>query len=478
MNLKEAVVILLVFLSQVKLTHKSNGWGIENAVHRVNTYRSYVTKEEQDVLEGPERQNCRNIHLQQDQKEVEKREGQERQNCRNIHLQQKNEERSQEKEVKKRNWNRWWWYKKSGNISKKYLKASAWTLKWLEKKKTYHGKFSGGAKGKGIIEPGKNLYNLHFRFEGKLFKFTNTRSNGWCMYSSLSAANHESRSIWDIRKMLANASNESSAQRASIEAIFEGVKLLSFESYNDGEIEKEVNDYHAKVASTKRCDMTWGDEQDLLVYSMLTGKKVMSLQNSEDGFRVVYDTRKILENIVEMPTKTRLNLQTWKEEEVTYIYYHPTGDVLYFEEKKKEGENESKNEKRDEGAIKKACNHYGALVPISSDGIRTECFWAYNGGKTDPVMWRKIDFKREVEDLMKRIPRKKKTVADVEAAEVDRQHRSFATMIPEGKEKKRKRNCDWIKKARKKKKMELKKDIGEEKRKVSKSVREKMKCRI
>jgi hypothetical protein len=147
-------------------------------------------------------------------------------------------------------------------------------------------------------------------------------------------------------------------------AYFEGNMLDSTVPYVYSDVELAVERYHKKVKNKFKNASTWGDYDDAVVYSLLTGVQVVTVMNSKDGFRVIHDSRKVLERVARMPTRKKLETPKWRNGEVSYLYYHLAGEATVVPE----GRN--------------TANHYGALIPVRENTLREG--WIFEGAYNEP----------------------------------------------------------------------------------------------
>ncbi len=283
---------------------------------------------------------------------------------------------------------RFWWYRKCSNVKKKWsCKAKATEVMKIEGVMVYGAGEEGERKigdtskfqhkgGSGVssgvskngkesppTEDGRNFPNLHFKMNGKLFQYKNVRGDGWCFYSSLCVFNHEQKNTGELRKMLAEGCKENSETRSSIEAFFEKEQIIG--GITREEARRKADRYHLKVKSRQRNVSTWGGTIDATIYSLLTGKRVFIISNTKQGFNVVVDTKGYLEELASRPGWSNLTLPRWKDHEVSYLFWHHTGDLCSVD-----------NSKND---------HYAALIPVDAESLVSKRHWIFEGGSGKPI---------------------------------------------------------------------------------------------
>ena len=204
--------------------------------------------------------------------------------------------------------------------------------------------------------------NLHFRLGTNLWRYKRVKGDGRCFYRSLAASvATETRTGTEIRRWLACATVEDSVTHVQVVALWQK-KLAQSSLCCTVEAAKEgVHEYNAKVTSYECSVATWGDSDDALVYTLLTGVGVVCLGNSPRGLVVLFDSKAVLETIAAVPTTATLTLPAWKDESA-HIYFHPFGDPFVVPGN---GRN---------------CNHYDALVKVQGGPPKTH--WIFEGGST------------------------------------------------------------------------------------------------
>ena len=206
----------------------------------------------------------------------------------------------------------------------------------------------------------KKHQNVHFRLGPELWRHTRIRGDGRCFYRSLAVSvATETRTGPEIRAWLAENTTEGSPTHEQMIVLWQKKLAHSGMAWTAEVARGEVKAYNDKVTSRLSSIATWGDSDDALVYSLLTGIRVVSLVNSHGGLVVLFDSKAALETLAAIPTSSTLGLPTWKDESA-HIYFLPCGEPFAVP------------------GNGKTCNHYDALVRVQEAPAQTH--WMFEGG--------------------------------------------------------------------------------------------------
>ena len=225
-------------------------------------------------------------------------------------------------EYSKPSWQRWWWYKKSINVSGKWKSRPSSVVYSVSKRQGGNSK-----KRSSRLEE----HPIYIKHEGKIYRFINISSAGWCFYESLSfdARGRKIKSGETVRNYLAKATDKRSQEtRAAVHTLLARRNCWMGLEYDERTIERIINKYHKKVASKVMSLDTWGDEVDALIYSYLTGERVKILQNQVNGIVCIHDTLCELGLLRQLSTENALNETVTDRSETHVVYYHPVGKAI------------------------------------------------------------------------------------------------------------------------------------------------------
>lgn len=278
---------------------------------------------------------------------------------------------------------RWWWYKKSANVQRKWRKLDG---SLMVDQKMVHDWSGGGGKKKSKTLP----LRLHFLHENMLLKMEKVKEDGWCLYHSLAAAEHENMDAKELRKFLANATRKRSKTRMLMLALFEKKNTQDHLQSDATTVEKALEEYNRKVGKYwKHSGDVWGGIEDLLVYSLLTGVPVKVLKNSEEGFEVLIDSKVLLQELAKIRSAHELSLPVWQDNKVSFLFFHAAEDPLEVIGRRVQG------------------NHYCALLPVNQQELTSLKHHIYKGG-TSPVMTVESTKKRKMNEIHDKAVRNKK----------------------------------------------------------------------
>jgi hypothetical protein len=162
--------------------------------------------------------------------------------------------------------------------------------------------------------------------------------------------------------MLSKASKEDSSCIDSVYALFEADMIDGTERYEYSDVKLAVERYHKGVTKQSKNSSKWGGNVDALLYSILTGIRVVVVMNGNKGLNEIVDTKKALERYARMSTKKRLEIPNWRNEEVSYLYFHAIGEAT---------------------TVSDTANHYAALIP-KPENRRPRNGWVFFGGYNEP----------------------------------------------------------------------------------------------
>ena len=115
--------------------------------------------------------------------------------------------------------------------------------------------------------------------------------DGVCMTTGLCIGQCDvANSGKDLRTMFAAATSHDCQYRKTLMNVMRRKSFLEGMNHDLYSGMKNIDAYHVKVASPTMTRETWGDEIDVLLYSVITGIRVKILQNSKNGLICVQDT--------------------------------------------------------------------------------------------------------------------------------------------------------------------------------------------
>ena len=204
-------------------------------------------------------------------------------------------------------------------------------------------------------------------------------------------------------------------------------------------VEETVGRFHRRLCGRTSHPSCWGGTEEILVYSLLTGRRVVCLKNSEDGFEVALDSRAMIEKLSGLESPNSLEEPVWRESQVICIYWHPGGDPFAW------------------NFSKVSCNHFAALMPVEEASVCKTRHCVFHGGATE-IEWAiptLVEKRRSMPEggrcrkKAKRLAIKKEKATLKEAAmQAAMQAREELKLQREEKEKARKEKAEAAKQAR------------------------------
>ena len=241
-------------------------------------------------------------------------------------------------------WQRWWWYSKSicvktkctggkrkqkGRQCTQKKAGTTWSANGEEKMNVEPSVKPSAAETKNMEDAGLGSLeshkggswlnnkgdalpaDLHLRVGIRCMRLKPIKSANLCLYSSIAAAAPlETKSGTGIRKDLAQKTLESSTEHREVLSLFKSMLMLKGQAKTDKEVHVMVQEYSAKLRGRIN-PSSRGSFVDANVYSLLTGTQVVCITNTSDGFSVLFDTKKSIEEMVGAAMEPHLRMPPW-----------------------------------------------------------------------------------------------------------------------------------------------------------------------
>jgi len=221
------------------------------------------------------------------------------------------------------------------------------------------------------------LYNLHFSWDGELWKFTDVRADGWCFYNSLSIGEGRERDGTEIRALLDQGTRKRSKDHERMMKVFKAMEATEGSRESGPTLEEQMEEYNRKVRVALKKRIHWGNKDDAVIYTAMTGRRVVILANQTEGFVVVCDTKEVLQGRVDVNWDGKLSVLFWHKTNA------PLGKLDNWDG-----------------------DHYGVLTKADPSVLSGKKHWIFEGGSTQAIS---VEGKRK----------KRRNQRKAEAAELD-----------------------------------------------------------
>ena len=270
-------------------------------------------------------------------------------------------------------WKRWFWTQKSMNVQRKWSpmndEKKLKRLMRLERKLKTMNAVAGGARSlkKRKHDSGTKVF---LKTHGMVFELEEVEGNGWCLYESLCRGKCKKfQKAADLRAALAELTSFQNRSANEILSLFQRKNQCEGHGPDLMEARLSMTAHHRKLVSKSQSSSTWGDEMDILLYSLLSHTQVQVFQSNADEIVCVLDSKNALEQLAKeegcIPFGA-IDVENGREQ---HIYYYPVGKPM--KDPKQKGYSR---------------NHYGALHKHEGPMTFPERSWVYEGGKMKTQM--------------------------------------------------------------------------------------------